>query len=284
MERIHRLKFIFISVTTILSLNGFSQTNVLETEIGSKDQSLKSSKIEAKVGVNYNSNFHKASSSQSQNFIVTTAGLSHDWDGKRRFNYAVSYTQDMENNKEGDLDDLTFSVSGISKKVSDSLTGVIVPKLRATLNEDRRKIQYSQGSAALDMSLAYQHEKIDWAVASLLGGVQKNAHEFKQTFNGDSNTNYSYYAGAGLDFTVFEKLTLSTAYLLYERFTYENRRKDSIGAYQVAATYQIDTLSSIYASLSTDTNIYNPEGRSKALEKLLIDSTSVFSTGVNFKF
>jgi hypothetical protein len=267
------LNLIFLTLIIIYSNFSYSQP-LLTGDISEVSQNSSNNKISVNSSLSYFSNF-KTDESEDFNQSNLSLSLSHSALNGGNIFYTLGYTQDLDGYQEGDIDDFSVAFFKTIDKVIFRAVGII------PLSKDSRDINYLEGSAVLGAQYIFKAFS-----TSIIPGliVQKNFHQFKTSFNGESSSDWIVSARLNFNKMLTEKIFFSLAPRITRAVTYGGTWRAPVSGLDVNFNYLINQNSSIGIGLISRIDIYNDQAQLRSVERFVSSSDSIITTNINVNF
>ncbi len=264
---------LYLIILLVFVRLGLSSTNVSESKIEKKT-------FTPSISSTFYTNRYKASSADSNIFLSSNFTLRHQVLKNLNLTYQLYHNKSLENNREGDLNDLRIKTRFLNKKLSSTFDFSLGADVRIALSDFRRDVLYENGSAMLG---GYLNTKLgENSKFSVELGVEgrKFSHEFKNNFFGNSNQSYSFMLGPALNIAISKKLSAQIYYALLKSYTYNNVGKPTLGSFGLYLGYKFNKHLSTYLGAANDVTLLNDIGQSKDLNKYFLTNKSLFYSGL----
>ncbi len=234
------------------------------------------------LGMDYLSNLHQKESAEAQGNLNGMAGLTYRFSGYQLM-VSLSYTKELENLREDQVNDASIALFGLNTKLSDQAMLITNVVGVLALSEESREVNYFQGAIRVPMILNYQTDT-DWlSLQGYLSGTV-NSHEFETNFNGESNQQFVGSVGAGFNVSFTDSLFWMSRYRVSQARSYDGEVFNPVSGYDTFLTYNMNRNISLTLGFITQVSLYNDQSKLQPVERLFASSDSLFTSGITVMF
>ncbi len=266
------MKFYLVILFVFVNL-GFSMTNTSEVELEKKT-------FTPSVNSTFFTNRYKSSSVNSNIFLFSSASLAHQITDKIKLNYKLTHNKSLENFREGDLNDFRISTQLFSKKINDNFNISMGADIRLAISDYRKDVLYEDGSGMISAKMKVKLKEESKVSLDFSTQFRKYSHEFKQSFVGESNQNYSLLLSSAINIALSKKLYFYSFYSLLKPYTYNQKEKSSLASFGVDLGYSISKNFSVNIGMASDNTLLDDVGQLKDLNKYFLTNRSLLYSGL----